>query len=618
MRLSEQQDYAITDLKRRPFKTSIMLTGMTIIVAFTMFLFLFANTLLDVTLLITHVNFLQSLSIFFETFIWGTLILVIILGLVIFSSLISLEMVSRRKDIGLMKAIGTLTDTVYDHFMAQAVILLLTSIAIGSSIGVLLYFCGLFWLSYTVPGLQFAPVFPIVQVLLLAGLYLFAGYFVAQKPIYDAVHELPIETLTPVLGTKVRKAGYLDSFGLSFRIATKAAGRKLKGSRRTLLSLFLSISLASILWIGGGVVQTTTTAYVSRSMGPNIVAIGSPEVLDNYYNAYSLNGSPLGNITLINSSYLIPPDLITDIQDLPVATHVESRLVEYTMIHEGPAIVWNPTLEQWERIGQDRDSPSLIMGVDWDNTISDWYFEGEPINDTNQAWIGGELAVSVYDDPLIQTVQVKGVAFDIRGIAFDISNGGNVTFMDLKAMQDLFGVSQPNLLLVQVIHYTDDVLSQIETVAHQYGLEVFLQQEVLEENISIINAIWQLLGPLPLMALLAAFVALTNYLMVSVFSRFRDYVIMRSIGAKPSFIAKTIIAEGISIGFKAGIPAIFAAILFSIYGLVPEATVPSIVYLPLSFGLMLVALIVVIVLAALPVYLVFNSRMEFRVSEFQV
>ncbi len=595
-----------------------MLAGMTIVVAFTNFLFLFANTLLDVTFYLTSVNFMDTLSIFFETFIWAILLLVLVLGVVIFSSMISLEMVSRRKDIGLMKAIGTLVDTVFDHFMAQSVILLVTSIVLGSSLGALLYFLGMLWLSSVVPSIQFAPVFPIFPVIFLAVLYLFVGYFAAQKPIYDAVHEVPISTLNPVLGTRVRRVGYLDSFGLSFRLATKATGRRLRGSRRTLLSLFLSITLASVLWIGGGIVQTTTSSYITRSVGTNIVAIGTPDVLISYRTSYTLGNAPVENVTLINSTTLVPDGLLNELRGLPIVHHVEERLVEYSMIHEGPAIVWNPTLEQWERIGQDRDGFALVMGIDWEHTISDWYYEGDPINETNQAWIGGRLATSTFEDPLVQTLQLQGASLAIRGIAFDVANNGMMALMDLQMMETLWEVSQPNLLLVQLSYSSTDSVKQIVQIAQQYGLDAQPLQDVLDTDIQAINSLWQLLQPLSIMALLSAFVALTNYLLVSVFSRFRDYVIMRSIGAKPSFLAKTIIAEGVQTSFTAGIPGMLTAILLSLYALVPEAAVPSLLYLPLSIILMIGALVVVTVLAALPVYLVFSSRMEFRVSEFQV
>jgi cell division protein FtsX len=93
---------------------------------------------------------------------------------------------------------------------------------------------------------------------------------------------------------------------------------------------------------------------------------------------------------------------------------------------------------------------------------------------------------------------------------------------------------------------------------------------------------------------------------------------MKSIGAKPAFIAKTMIAEGVDIGMKSGIPAVFMAAFFSIYFLIPEAAVPSLLYLPLAIVTTLAALLIVVLLAAVPVYILFQSKSELRVSEFSV
>jgi ABC-type antimicrobial peptide transport system permease subunit len=163
------------------------------------------------------------------------------------------------------------------------------------------------------------------------------------------------------------------------------------------------------------------------------------------------------------------------------------------------------------------------------------------------------------------------------------------------------------------------MISRIQAlVSDETGFGIFLQQEVLESNLATLGAFWSLLQPLPLIALLSAFLSLMNYLLVSVFGRFRDYVIMKSIGAKPSFIARTMIAEGVEIGLTAGLPAVLVATLFSIYFLVPEAAVPSLLYLPMAIAIMLVSMLIVVVLSTVPVFLLFMSRRDLRVSEFAV
>lgn len=610
-------DYASTDLKRRPFRSTTVLLSMTTVVAFTTFLFLFANTLLDVTSAITSVGLSSPLGALYDAFIWTTLLLVLILGAVVVSSTVSLEMVSRRKDIGLMKSIGTLVDTIFDHFMAQSVILLLASVVLGVACGTLMYLTGLLWLAYSIPALQFTFNYPTLQIGGLALIYVLVGYFAAQKPIYDAVQESPISALSPDTVMRAGSAGFLDGFGLSFRIAAKGTGRRIKGSRRVLVSLFLSVSLASLLWVGGGVVENTTDAYVARAMGSNVVAVGRSDMLSQYYNAYSLRGSSFSaNNSLIGASYIVPSSLIEQLADATGVVQTEPRLVVSTEVKEGPAIVWNPTLARYERIGNDRVSQAILVGVDWSHTISTWYYEGYPASKPDEVWIGGRMATSMYVDPLVQTLQVQGVSLTVKGIAFDILNGGMVAMMNLTSMKSLWNVTGVNLVLVQLYSYDESYISNIQAIANGYGLDIYRQEDALSGNKQTIGGIWSLMQPLPLMALFSAFLNLMYFLLVSVFGRFRDYVIMRSVGAKPSFVAKTMIAEGLGLGLKAGLPAVLFATLISVYGLIPDATVPSLLYLPEMAFLILLSLVATVFVASVPVYLIFASRTDLRVSEF--
>ena len=615
--MSDHQVYASKDLKRRPFRTTLTLFSLTSVVTATTFVFLFGNVLLDVTSFAVSNALSTSFGTFFSTFVWTILLLVFLLGVVVVSTTVSLEMVTRRRDIGLMKAIGTLLDTIFAFFMAQSVILLLVSIVLGLSFGTGLYLLGLVWLSSVVPGIVLTGAFPYLQIAILAVVLIFAGYFSAQKPIYDTVQESPSLALNPEVGTKVRVSGYLDSFGLSFRIATKGTGRRMKGTRRTVISLFLSFTIASLLWIGGGVVHTTSNDYVTRSMGDNVIAIGNPELLEQYYDAYSLYGSPFNEtFNYVQSSDMINGTLITDLEEVLGVVNVESRLVVYSEVQEMSANIYNEQLEQMERIGLDRTSYAALVGVDWDDTISDWYYEGRRIDGIDQVWIGGKMASDFFVDPLIQRLGVLGSSLEIKAQAFDSLNGGMMALMDISRLQTFWGVSGTNLVLVQLEEYDESIILQLDSLAASYGFDIYRQQDILEGNLEAISAIWGLLNPLAIVTLISAFLSLMNYLLVSVFGRLRDYVIMRSVGAKPSFIAKVMVAEGLSVGLKAGIPALIVATVLSIYSLIPEAAVSSMAYLPITIGTVFISMLVVILLASLPTYIFFSTRSDLRVSEF--
>ncbi len=620
------QDYASKDLKRRPRKSFLVLLSLSTVIAATTFLFLFSNTLLDVSLFITSSGPLSSLAIFYESFIWAILLLSTVLGLVVVSSTISLEMTSRRRDIALMKSIGTTTDRLYDHFIAQALILLLGGLVIGVAIGTVIHMLGLLWLSSLLVDLSFTFVFPWLQIGVISLIYLIAGYFAAQKPVFDTINESPIKSLNPDVGMKISRSGFFDSFGLYVRIATRATGRRIQGTRRTMLSIFLSIVLASILLIGGGIVETTTNTYLTRAMGSNIIAIGNPDLIDQYYGAYSLNGENVNSsFDFLDSEDILPATLIEDIASRNIVAQYEQRLVDYTSVEELPAIIWiedpvNPEEGYYTSVGGHRTTPTLIVGVDMRNSISDWYYEGTSLTNELDAWIGGQLASDIFDDPLIQKMEVYGVSLNVSRIAFDVLNSGNLAITSYVTMRTALGVDGPNLLLVQLEEYSSFNIQQIKSIVDSSGLNlaVFEQQDLLEQNQVVVASLWALLLPLPVMALVSAFLGLMNYLLVSVFGRFNDYVIMRSIGAKPSFIAKCMITEGVDMGTRAGIPAIIVGTIFSAFLLVPEAALPSILFLPVTIMAMILIMLGVVILAAVPVYLIFSSKSDLRVSEFQI
>lgn len=614
--MSELQTYASKDLKRRPFRSTLVLISLTSIVASTTFIFLFGNVLLDFSTFSITGTLASSMGMFFSTFVWFILLLVFILGAVVVSSTVSLEMVTRRRDIGLMKAIGTTLDTIFDFFMAQSVILLIASVVLGLTFGTVFYIIGMIWLSSYLPNIQFSMNFPILQIGFLAAIYLFAGYYSAQKPIYDTVQELPSLALNPDVGSKVTKVGFLDSFGLAFRVAAKGTGRRIRGTRRTVISLFLSFTIASLLWMGGGVVETTSRSYMMRSMGTNVIAIGNSNLLDQYYDAYSLYGTPLNDsFDFLEITDMINSTLLVELNDVLGVVTVESRLVVYSDVQEGQGIVWNELLEEYTMIGENREGSALLVGVDWDSTLSDWYFEGTKANNT-EVWIGGNLADEMFEDPIVQSLQFEGYSLSVSARAFDTLNGGMMAIMDQSVLQSYFGVTGSNLALVQVDYYDEAIINELESLAQSYGFDIYRQQDVLDENIQIVHSIWILLNPLALMALVSAFLGLLNYLLVSVFGRLRDYIIMRSIGAKPSFIAKVMIAEGLDVGLRAGVPALFVAAFLSIYTLIPDAAVPTMAYLPISMVTIFISMIAVILLASIPVYIFFMTRNDLRVSEF--
>ncbi|MEM2142704.1 MAG: ABC transporter permease, partial [Candidatus Thorarchaeota archaeon] len=423
----------------------------------------------------------------------------------------------------------------------------------------------------------------------------------------------------PRVSKDVRHAGYLDSLGLSFRVASRATARRARGTKRVILSLFLSVTLASLMWAGSAVVETTTDAYILRSAGSNVVLVGHHDVLSRYASSLSLTGTPVDeNFTFIQSDYMVPADLLTALAVQDGVLQLEPRLIESETAYELPEVVWDPQLEDHRLIGDHRNATLLVVGIDWDLTVSDWYYYGSMAMSSRDVMIGGEAARRMFEDPLLQDVRIRGVTFSVTGVAFDVCNGGMLALMSLDEMRTLWSTDGTNLLLVRLRSLSTEVLASLGELASSYGFETLVQDSVVQSNIQTVSAIWFLVKPLVVVALLGAVLSLANYLLVSFSSRIRDYVIMRSIGASPRFITKTIAAEGLDICLRGGIPGVVLALIVSVYFLVPEAAVPHILFIPTFFVAMLATLVAVVLISCIPVHMILNQRSDLHVSEFAV
>ncbi|MEM2141901.1 MAG: FtsX-like permease family protein, partial [Candidatus Thorarchaeota archaeon] len=237
--MSERVDYASTDLRRRHFHFQMLLISVLSAMAFTTFLLLFGSAFFNVTEYVTSLGQLSVLYVFLTDFIWIALMFSLGLIMVLVSGMVYLEMVNRQRDIGLMKSIGIDLDTINDHFVVQSLVILLSGTALGVAVGSVAYMGSLVWLSAVLAGVELVFQYPILMIGLMVLLVILVGYLAAQQSIQRVINDTPIGALNPRVSKDVRHAGYLDSLGLSFRVASRATARRARGTKRVILSLFL-------------------------------------------------------------------------------------------------------------------------------------------------------------------------------------------------------------------------------------------------------------------------------------------------------------------------------------------------------------------------------------------
>jgi ABC-type antimicrobial peptide transport system permease subunit len=126
------------------------------------------------------------------------------------------------------------------------------------------------------------------------------------------------------------------------------------------------------------------------------------------------------------------------------------------------------------------------------------------------------------------------------GICVEPLNNGYVTYVHLKTLENITGVSNSNLLLVKLSPTTDRNSAIIEirkTVqAVNSNLDVFDLSIIVDQNMSFLSSIWQTVMLLPLFTLISAGLSLVGYMMLAVNEQHQEFAVLRAVGAKPRII----------------------------------------------------------------------------------
>ena len=115
-------------------------------------------------------------------------------------------------------------------------------------------------------------------------------------------------------------------------------------------------------------------------------------------------------------------------------------------------------------VGDNRIGQSLVVGVDPEKVLTTSFTKGYALNssDVQETVIGDTLAQALFSpdlsanppinlsDPLLQKMIVRGKIFKITGVCVDPINNGNVTYIPLKNLQNVTGISYVNIVFVQV------------------------------------------------------------------------------------------------------------------------------------------------------------------------
>jgi len=594
--------FPVNDLLRRKLQTSLTLISLTVCVASTLFLLLFSDQIgFGITSVAANTLTVGYWAIF-SNFLLFVGILVFAVGAVIVSFITFLMMAQRTRDFGLIKAAGCPNSLVFGYFLTELLIVLFLGCVLGLALGFLTDYAVInmsgFQAYQKAPNVWYAP-------LVFVAFFVF-GLIFGLRPLERAARLSPTAAISPMQYFGLSEGNKFKSLSKS-RLTLKIASRSLFRRQSTTVRLVFFLSIVFILLtvsIAGSIIANdTTTARVEKAVGKDILLVAHKDMGDQYI---SLLSKFSGATEKINFNYLDPnfaltEDVLQQLNTISGIANFEKRLVYEGQIQEMMNFTYSDSATI--PIGDHREADSLIVGVEPEKVLSEWFSEGRFLENGNssEAVVGDSIAAVMFEMPLLQNLQMQNTTVNIVGVCLDPINNGIVVFVPFEMLKSLNRVSDPNIVLVQLDSSVDrsSVTMQMQELLADLksDLTVFELNETLEKNVDFLGAIWSVIIFLPFFSLVAATLCLIGYLVLSIDEQRQEFAVLRAIGAKPKTIMIVLAVQSLIVLFSSFAVGISLGVMGTLMILTPQPVVTSFTILEIagwllaaSFGMFLVSL----------------------------
>lgn len=599
--------FPINDLLHRKLQTGLTVASLTLCVALTVFLLLFGENIGFEISQVTEGKLTSGFSMIFSQFITFIGLLIVVTGAVIVSFMVFVMMSQRVKDIGLMRATGCPNDLIFGYFMTELLIVTFVSCFLGVVFGILADYASISLFSFTGFQILQKPV-NFWLILLIFVLFFVLAVIFGVKPILDVTKVEPAKAISPTYHYGLSKEpGFrvISKSSFTTKIVLRSLFRRKSATIRTILCLATVFTLVTVAIAGGIIADQTTKSWVEKAIGRDIILIAHKNMSDQYKLLLSkFHGAKEDlQFNYTEQEYLASENLLNQLKTIS-SIDVDARLVVEAHVKEVPGEIIDSETATIISVGDNREGESLIVGVEPEKVLSEWFVEGEPLkeSETLEAVVGDSLAQKMFSKPLSQYIMVFDRIFNVTGVCMDPINNGNVTYVPLDVLQNVTGILKPNIVMVRVDSVNRaEVLEQIRTTVDDADSEfrVFELNEALEENVSFLGYVWSTLMFLPLFSLIAASLCLIGYVVLAIAEQSRELSVLRALGIKPKTVTKTVSEQSFIVllsSFAAGVPI---GIILTLLILVPEPVVTSYTILEIA-GWLLVALVVMFVSSLYP------------------
>jgi putative ABC transport system permease protein len=518
--------------------------------------------------------------------------------MVMISFTVFVMMSQRIRDIGLMKAAGCPNDLVFGYFMNELLIIVLSGCVIGMAFGLVAD-----WLSVIIFNNLSLPISqgPInFWLVLLVFVAFFASALVlGTKPVLDTTRIEPAKAISPSYYAGLSKeAGFrvISRVGLAIRMGWRSLSRRKSATIRLVLCLSTVLILVTVSVAGGLIAEQTTESWVERAIGKDMLLVAHHDMTDQYEHLLSkFHGAEQEtSFNYSDERYAIPNSLLDQLESFGADINVDTRLILNGSVKEVSGIVLGETTGETHYVGYNRTGTSLIIGVDPQKALNDWYIRGRFLNSEQglQAVVGDTIAARMFDEPLNQSIKLLGrsAELEIVGVCLDPIDNGFVTYVPLNVLMSMTNLSRPNAVMIKVnasANYAA-VVNQLGTIVDSSSpdFEVLELNTELEKSINFLGYTWSVVMFVPLFSLVSVSSCLVGYVTLSISEQRQELGILRALGVKRKSVLGIISMQTLLILLSSCAVGISFGTIITLIILVPDPIVTSFTVLEIASWLL--------------------------------
>ena len=589
--------FPVNDLLRRKYQTSLTVITLTLSVASTLFLLLYSERIGFGIASVKEEILTYGLSMVFSQFLIFVDVLIFIVGAVITSFIVFLMMKQRTRDFGLMKAAGCPNSLVFGYFLTELLIIT----AVGCVLGVVLGFAADFAVA-NVFRLQMYQKPPNLWLLpLVFGVFLFLALFFGAKPLIKAAQLSPIKALSPVQYFGIdgeSKFKPLSRLGIILQLSSRSLSRRQAASVRIVILLSAVFVLLTVSICGGIVAGGTTLSWVEGAVGKDVIAVAHGSMGAQYMLLLSKFSGTVenGDFNYLDEKFAVPESILQQLSTAPEIVHIDERLVLKEQVREMSGYKIDPETLATLPVGDSRTGQSLVVGVNPRGVLTTSFMKGYALNssDVQEAVIGDTLAQAMYSpnpqielsDPLLQKLIVREKIFKITGVCVDPINNGNVTYIPLKTLQNVTGISYVNIVFIQFASSVDHAaaLAQLKEKIQNINSDfaVFEVNAVLQESLAFLGSFWYTILFLPLFALTSAALCLIGFMLLAIDEQRQEFAILRAVGAKPKTVTAILAVQSLVVLLSSCAVGVSLGVITTLMILIPQPVVTSVTILEVA------------------------------------